>query len=163
MTVRMIAAVSFNSVFGNSDTNNMPWRNKYPEDLNFFKEQTLNSTIIFGRKTYESIGSKQLPKRRNILVTSKPNDTVENYKTLQEAIKAADNDAWLIGGLSIYCEGLTLAQELYITCIPEIIQGSNLIYFPYIDPNIYALDDVIEIGEKLICNIYKRKEADQIK
>jgi dihydrofolate reductase len=159
MTVRMIAAVSLNCVFGNADTNDLPWGNKYPEDLNFFKQQTLNSTIIFGRKTYESIGSEPLPKRRNILVTSKPIDTIENYKTLHGAINAADNDAWLIGGLGIYCEGLILADELYITSIPEIIQGSNLIYFPYINPNIYMLSDEIEINKnkKLICNVYKRK------
>ncbi|MEB0161221.1 dihydrofolate reductase, partial [Pseudomonas sp. AH2 (2023)] len=44
----------------------LPWH--YPADLKFFKETTLNQTVVMGRKTYESIG-KPLPKRLNIVLS----------------------------------------------------------------------------------------------
>ena len=32
-----------------------------PEDMKFFRETTANSTVVMGRKTWESIGAKPLP------------------------------------------------------------------------------------------------------
>lgn len=156
----MIAAVSLNGVFGNKYTNKLPWSQFYPEDLKFFRNQTINSTIIFGRNTLESISSKPLPKRRNILISSKDLkiDGIETFKSLQDGLKASDSDVWLIGGFGIYSEGLNFADEIYITSIPEFIDGDGLIYFPYINPNIYNLSDQIELNKdkNLICNIYKK-------
>ena len=41
-----------------------------PEDLKYFKEKTLGSVIVYGRKTLESFpGGKPLPKRINIVLT----------------------------------------------------------------------------------------------
>lgn len=34
-----------------------------PEDKKFFKEKTIGGTVIMGRKTYESLPVKPLPKR----------------------------------------------------------------------------------------------------
>ena len=34
-----------------------------PEDMKFFRETTANSTVVMGRKTWESIGAKPLPGR----------------------------------------------------------------------------------------------------
>ena len=45
----------------------LPWH--YPADLRRFKERTLGATIIMGRLTWESIGCKKLPKRRNVEIT----------------------------------------------------------------------------------------------
>ena len=39
----------------------LPWH--YSQDLKRFKRLTTGSTIIMGRNTYESIGSKPLPNR----------------------------------------------------------------------------------------------------
>ena len=65
--IKIIAACSKNGVAGKDGK--LPWN--YSEDLAHFKKMTLNSTIIMGRKTYESIG-KPLPHRKNVVITSTP-------------------------------------------------------------------------------------------
>ena len=47
--------------------NNIPWKCK--RDLKDFKEVTTDNIVIMGRKTFESIGSKPLPNRINIVVS----------------------------------------------------------------------------------------------
>ena len=46
--------------------NDLPWN--LPDDLNHFKQYTLNKPIVMGRKTFESIG-KPLPQRINIVIS----------------------------------------------------------------------------------------------
>ena len=48
-----------------------PWH--LPEDLKHFSKTTIgkgNNAIIMGRNTWESIGSKPLPKRHNIVIST---------------------------------------------------------------------------------------------
>ena len=44
-----------------------------PEDLKMFKSITENSTVIMGRKTYDSLPKKPLPNRINIIITTQIN------------------------------------------------------------------------------------------
>ena len=66
MKISLIAAMSQNEVIGNK--NSLPWH--IPEELKFFKETTLGKPIIMGRKTFDSLGKKPLPKRKNIILSS---------------------------------------------------------------------------------------------
>ena len=61
----LIAAMTPERVIGLDG--NMPWH--LPADLAWFKRNTLNKPIIMGRKTWQSIGAKPLPGRRNIIIT----------------------------------------------------------------------------------------------
>lgn len=54
--------------------NQLPW--SLPNDLKFFKEQTMGHTIVMGRKTFESMGKRILPGRQTVVVTS-----TQNYGT----------------------------------------------------------------------------------
>jgi dihydrofolate reductase len=162
--IRMIAAVSRNGVIGRD--NKLPF--DYPEDLKFFRKMTAGSTVIMGRKTFDSIG-RPLPKRRNIVITrnDKPIEGVELATSLRDAIDIADepiplaglvddktglpilpidnNNIWLIGGASVYSEGLIHAREIYLTLIPEIIEGENLVRFPWISPLEFKVSDFISL------------------
>ena len=54
--------------FGIGFKNKLPWH--IPEDLKHFSKTTIgngNNAIIMGRNTWESIGSKPLPKRHKLL------------------------------------------------------------------------------------------------
>ena len=62
--LKAVAAMSSNRVIGNNGE--LPWH--FSEDLKFFKKLTLNSTVVMGRKTFDSIG-KPLPKRKNIVIS----------------------------------------------------------------------------------------------
>lgn len=70
MKLSMIAAVAINNVIGrtNADrTQDIPWRLK--SDMRYFKQITLGKPIIMGRKTFESMGSKVLKGRVNIVIS----------------------------------------------------------------------------------------------
>ena len=61
----LIVARGLNNVIGVSGQ--LPWRLK--SDLMFFKQVTLGSPIIMGRKTWESLPRRPLPDRENIVMT----------------------------------------------------------------------------------------------
>ena len=62
--VSMIAAVGNNWLIGREGE--LPWH--LPADLKHFKQQTVETTVVMGRLTYESIG-RPLPRRRNVVLS----------------------------------------------------------------------------------------------
>jgi len=142
--IKMIAAVSINGIIGLD--NKLPWN--YPADMKHFRNSTLNATIIMGRKTFESVGCRALPKRRNIVISSRPVHVagVETFSSLEAAISkpgilstdAATPDFWLVGGAGIYEEGMKYAQEIHLTLVPDAVTGSGAIRFPFINPRLFS-------------------------
>lgn len=141
--IGIIAAVSSNGVIGIDG--HLPFN--YLEDLNHFKKTTLNTVVIMGRKTFESI-KKPLPERVNIVVSSSVNYQKNNIKmasSLMDAISIASSynkDIWLIGGNHIYTEGLRIADKIVLTVTPDIVKNHNSIKFPWINPLYYSKDSV---------------------
>lgn len=129
--IKLIAAVAANNVIGKDGT--IPW--DLPEDRHMFKELTMGSTLIMGRRTYESIG-RPLPGRKTIVVTTKGISIPEMYMdlfsvvpTLDEAFEiVGEGDAFLCGGARIYEEGLSRAEILYITKVEMSVEGDT--FFP---------------------------------
>ncbi len=155
--IKMIAAVSQNMVIGKN--NNLPWSKSYPEDLKYFREQTVGSPIIMGRNTFESIGNKPLPKRRNLVVTRSKLLDVESFETLKEALfEAGKNespkDIWLIGGASIYAEGMNYANEIHLTRIPEWIDPEGATIFPPIQSS-FKKTEIVKLQDHLQVDIFK--------
>lgn len=97
----------------------------YPEDLSYFKEKTTGHTVVMGRKTLESIG-KQLPNRRNIILTSQIIPGCECYPSKEaflEAYQAEKSDPeeelFIIGGAQVYESFLPNADCIYLTLIKK--------------------------------------------
>ena len=65
MTINMIVAHDTNRAIGKDGT--IPWH--IPDDLKFFKTMTVGKTVVMGRKTFESMGCKPLPDRKNIVLS----------------------------------------------------------------------------------------------
>lgn len=91
-------------------------------DLQRFKALTTGHTVIMGRRTFESLPKGALPNRRNIVLTRQEGAAfpgAETFRSLQEALAActADEEIFLIGGASVYAEGLPLADRLCLTHI----------------------------------------------
>src|SRR5436190_24193894 len=63
--VSLVAAMARNRVIGRD--NQLPWH--MPADLKYFKHLTADHAVIMGRRTFESIQSKPLPGRTNVIVT----------------------------------------------------------------------------------------------
>lgn len=132
--INIIAAVSSNGVIGLN--NSIPFY--YKSDLKNFKKLTTNSTIIMGRKTFESIG-KTLPNRKNIVISSTNYDS-DDFITFNNLKDSLEDDCWLIGGRGIYEEGMQYADCMYITVTPDIIKDSNAVYFPFINPLLFEIE-----------------------
>ena len=115
--------------------NKLPWY--FSEDLQKFKSLTLNSTIVMGRKTWESLKIKPLPKRKNIVLSSKKINDVECYKSVGELMNNLNNESsfFVIGGAQIYKIFYPLAHELHISFINTTTPNIN-VFFPISIPEI---------------------------
>jgi len=134
LTLSLIVAMTNENVIGREG--GMPWQ--LPADLKYFMKTTSGHSIIMGRKTFESIGSKPLPNRTNIIVTSDKSYNAENcivVNSFEEAYNMKnsgiiDEEVFVIGGGKIYAEAIKYADKLYITHIDASIIGDT--YFPKI-------------------------------
>lgn len=139
MIVSLIAAMSENRVIGSQ--NQLPWH--VPEDLKYFKAKTKGHICIMGRKTFESVGSRPLPGRLNIVISRsgviEKNGAavagVEVFKTLPDALSHAatmfpiwGEEIFICGGGEIYRAAMAVADRLYITKIHKHVEGE--ITFP---------------------------------
>ncbi|WP_440109311.1 dihydrofolate reductase [Paenibacillus sp. QZ-Y1] len=151
MSIELVWAMGENGVIGLN--NSIPWR--LPKDMAFFKQRTLNKTIIMGRNTWESFGGKPLPQRRNIVVTRDLNYTAEQAEvvhTIEEGLKVTKGEELcVIGGSQVYLEFLPLADRLVVTRIHENFEGDT--FFPEVDWSEWELKEQIE-GEQDEKNVY---------
>lgn len=141
LSITLIWAMSRNRVIGRN--NELPWR--LPADLKYFKAQTTGKTILMGRSTWESIGSKPLPGRRNIVLTHNSEYTAtgaEVVHSVNEALELARHEElWVIGGAAVYRQFLDHADRLLVTLINEDVEGDTT--FPD-----FSWDDYVLIGEE---------------
>lgn len=129
--VSIIVAIAQNGTIG--DKNSLLWHIK--EDMRFFRTTTSGHAVIMGRKTFESLGSKPLPKRTNIVITraDREFEGALTAHSLPEAIAMAgdDEEIFIIGGAQIYNEALSVADRMYITRVERNYEGDTS--FPAID------------------------------
>lgn len=113
--------------------NKLPWR--IPQDMTWFKECTMGSAIIMGRKTFESIG-RPLPGRDNIILSKNPDYKVKGtyvFSEIEEAISfaaARNSEVFIIGGQQIYEQVIDRVDRLYITCIKNNPGYEGDVFFP---------------------------------
>lgn len=154
MNFELIVAMTNNNIIGFNDR--IPWH--LPEDLKRFRDLTLNSVIVMGRKTFDSLPNKQpLKDRIHIVLTrnlcsafanASHNGTIQfsmlhgSYRSYIDNViyideenvfdllkKYSDKKIFIIGGSEIYKMFFNYCNKLYITVIEEDIEGN--IYFPY--------------------------------
>lgn len=94
-----------------------------PEDMKYFKEHTLNKTVVLGDITLYSLpNSKPLPKRKSIVMSLNPDfgcDGVTVCRSVEELahILKTENtdDVFVIGGAAIYTLLEPYCKRAYIT------------------------------------------------
>lgn len=130
-TITLIWAQGENGVIGRD--NALPWR--IPADMAYFKRETIGKTVVMGRKTWESFGSKPLKDRKNIVLTrdaSYTADGAEIVHSIEEALSVADGEeVMIIGGSEIYALSLPIADRLRVTRVRESFEGDAV--FPTVD------------------------------
>lgn len=134
MIISLIVAASNNNAIGKD--NQLLWH--LPKDMRFFKNTTWAMPVIMGRKTFESMGSKPLNGRMNIVITRQ-----ENYQASGVVLASSLNDAYakaaeadykelyVIGGAEIYAQALPSANIIYLTRVDTTIEGDS--FFPVLD------------------------------
>ena len=130
----IIAALTRKGVIGRD--NDMPWH--ISEESKQFKKLTLGGTLIMGRKTFESIDSRPLPRRKHIIVSRSMPDSagIDVCRTLDEAGDKAreyGREIFCAGGAEIYRQFLPQAKRLYMSYVKQDFSGDT--YFPHFDLN----------------------------
>ena len=131
----LVYARDRNGVIGKGGV--MPWH--LPEDLAHFRQVTMGSPVVMGRKTWESLPPRfrPLPGRRNIVVTRNGGwdaAGAEHAPSLAEALAAVDSEptVWVIGGGEIFAQALPLAHVVEMTEIDHEFDGDT--YAPRLGP-----------------------------
>ncbi|GAA4509698.1 dihydrofolate reductase [Sphingobacterium thermophilum] len=135
--ITLIVAAAENNAIGKG--NRMPWH--LPNDFKYFKEKTLNHSVVMGRKTFESIG-KPLPERRNIVMTKNTNylhEEVDVANNIDELLLYCrdEREIFIIGGAEIYKQTLPLAHKVLLTRVHTIVDGDA--FFPELPANEWKL------------------------
>lgn len=131
MQLALICAMASNRVIGRN--NSLPWH--LSEDLKYFRRTTMGSSIIMGRKTWESIG-RVLPGRTNIVVSRNPDYQAKGIRvvgSLEEAIRLAESqalidgseEAFIIGGAGLYQAALARADRFHLTRVHAEVEGDT--------------------------------------
>ncbi len=149
-TISIVAAMAENRVIGKDGR--LPWR--LPDEMKHFVRLTTGHTVVMGRKTFESIASKPLPNRRNIILTRNTNYTapgtaapnnnpphIETAASIPDAIAKADNsdEVFICGGEQAYQDAMPLADNLYLTLVHASPDGDA--HFPTFDDSDWNLTD----------------------
>lgn len=133
MIVSFVVAIAEDGAMGKD--NALPWR--LPADLRHFKRTTLGKRVVMGRKTWESLGSKPLPKRTNVVLSSQNLDLPEGvllYKNLDDVLKdlRSEEEVCIIGGAQIFEAAMPLVDVLHLTRVHTTLPDAD-VFFPKID------------------------------
>lgn len=146
--ITIIAAIGQNNELGKD--NKLLWN--LPEDLKFFKQQTMGKPIIMGKKTLDSLGkdknSKQrlLPGRLHLVLTHQEIELNEQImvfhdkESLVDYISTLDQEVMVIGGAQIYQQMLDLADKIILTEIAASKDADS--YFPDFDRNNWHCEEL---------------------
>ncbi len=104
-------------------------------DLKRFKELTTGHPVILGRKTLATFpGGRPLKNRRNLILSATPGYTVDGaevFADVDSLLAAAPEDAFVIGGESVYRALLDRCHTAYVTKIHAAYPADR--YFPDLD------------------------------
>ena len=136
--------------------NQLPWP-KFSEDLKFFKETTTGSTVIMGRKTFESIG-RPLPNRKNFVLSRsekfKVPEGVKVFHSIEEALANIETEkAFIIGGADLYKQTIGQVEGIYQTRIEKEYAG---------DATYPAIPDNFKINPKMTEGLKRKYPIDII-
>jgi dihydrofolate reductase len=155
--VAQIAAISSNRCIGKD--NELPWH--ISADLQHFKKMTTRSDVptgsaqdsstvqgivIMGRKTFESMGNKPLPKRVNFIISTQldyaekhglaDRDDAYVVHNLDDALTQAASLAhglhldtiWVIGGERVFSDALMYTDRIELTHVDTEINDGDAFY-----------------------------------
>ncbi|WP_413519148.1 dihydrofolate reductase [Psychrobacter glacincola] len=148
--VAQIAAISSNRCIGKG--NDLPWH--ISADLQHFKSMTtkpndngmIQGIVIMGRKTFESMSSRPLPKRISFIITTQLDYAEQKglvgsekayvMHNLEDALTQAASLAhsahldtiWVIGGERVFSDALVYTDRIELTHVDTEITDGDAFY-----------------------------------
>ena len=138
LNYEIIVAVSIYGAIGKDGK--IPWKQK--TDMKRFRKKTTGHIVVMGRKTFESMGSKPLPNRLNIVVSTsmKPGDfqtyvccnSIEAVNDLINRLRDTGDTrrVFIIGGSGIYKAFEPYASLIHFTVIDCDVPDADAHYHP---------------------------------
>ena len=161
--VAQIAAISSNRCIGKD--NKLPWH--ISADLQHFKAMTtkqndgdadsIQGIVIMGRKTFESMGSKPLPKRVSFIISTQldyaeqknltDRDDAYVVHNLDDALTQAASLAhgahldtiWVIGGEKVFKDAIMYTDRIELTHVDTEISDGDA-FFPELPSDFIAAE-----------------------
>jgi len=128
--VTIIAAIGKNRELGRK--NDLIWH--LPDDLKFFKENTIGKPVVMGLNTLRSLPRK-LKDRQYIVLTNEDVELdkeiilVKSMDELLDEIKRREEEVMIIGGASIYKQMIDYADKMLLTEVDAECLDAD-VYFP---------------------------------
>lgn len=140
MIISLVVAAAENNVIGKN--NQLLWH--LPSDMKYFKNTTWAMPVAMGRKTFESLGSRPLPGRKNIIITRQKGwqatgvTVVNSVEAAVAAAQAGDyKEIFIIGGGEIFLIAFDKAHKIYLTRVHAEPDGDC--FFPVIEKKDWKL------------------------
>ncbi len=118
-------------------------------DMQFFRQTTLNHSVVMGLNTFKSLPNGALKNRKNYVITSHPEllpENIEPITNLNAFIKNhPSEEIFVIGGATIYKEFLPFSDKLYLTEVDKTTTAD--VFFPNFDKEKYD-KMILEEGEE---------------
>lgn len=165
----MKTIVAVDSFWGIGKNNDLLFSLK--EDMNYFKEKTLNKVVVMGSNTLLSFpGAKPLKNRTNIVLYpgGQRDDCIvaQSLEELFEILKGYDtDDIFIVGGAMFYRTMLPYCDTAYITKVKANGQATH--FFENLDrkEEWQCVDEgknIVDNGFELRFTVYKNNKAKQI-
>lgn len=152
--LKAIVAHDPNRVIGNNL--DIPWHIR--EDFLHFKNTTINHIVVYGSKTFESMG-KALPNRKNIVLHFDKSfnapgcEVVTSIEEIVNRYKDSDEVVFICGGASIYRQFLPHVEELIVSEVKKEYIGN--VYFPEYKKDFICFKE--DPRDEFVIKYYKRK------
>ena len=136
--MKIAIVVAYDKNRGVGTGGDLPWGRSLPADLAHFKELTTGGAVVMGRKTYESIGGRPLPNRKNIVLSTDEVVGAIGAKNFAQALQLAseepNQDIFVIGGERVFAEALPEVDTIYATEVDYSFSNAD-VFFPQINVN----------------------------
>lgn len=155
----------------------IPWGHTLKKDMHRFKTITTDTedapcahsrnAVVMGRKTWDSLPTKPLPKRLNVVISrSLPTQLDKDvvwFQGVDEAFDVlnADDDVhhiYVVGGAQLYAQTMDRLDGVFTTTVKGAYEGCDA-FFPPIDPfyfkkNPYNSGPVMDNGVECVYQTY---------
>lgn len=134
MSIILVACIDMDFGIGDIDGDLLY---NLPKDMEHFKSITTGKHVVMGRKTWESLPNKPLPKRKNYILTRDKSFKVDGAKVLNSIEDVLElsrgRNIYIIGGEEVYHQFMPYADEMMLTHVHHVNQRATSFFPDYDD------------------------------